>query len=158
MTRAAYRIRRATLDDALVLARLRFEFRSSQSPVVETPHEFISRCEIWMRERLRLGTPWRSWVAAAQDRAIGTLWLQTIEKIPNPGNEREFHGYVSSIYVTPESRRSGIATSLLLSCLEECDALGLDAVFLWCTPESRPLYERHGFRGSGELLTRRSSA
>ena len=145
------------LEDAAELARLRFEFRSTQGPVVESPSEFISRCAVWMRERLLAGSPWRSWVAAAEDQLIGTLWLQTIEKIPNPGNEREFHGYLTSIYVTPESRRSGIATALLSACLEECDTLGLDAVFLWCTPESRPLYERYGFRGGGELLTRRSS-
>jgi ribosomal protein S18 acetylase RimI-like enzyme len=158
VTRAAYRIRQATLEDAPVLARLRFEFRSTQNPVVESRSEFISRCETWMRERLLSGTPWRSWVAAVQDEVVGTLWLQTIEKIPNPGDEREFHGYVSSIYVTPESRRLGIATSLLRSCLKECDSLALDAVFLWCTPESRLLYERHGFRGNGELLTRKFSA
>jgi N-acetylglutamate synthase-like GNAT family acetyltransferase len=151
---AAYQIRRATAADARELAELRFEFRSTQGLPIESSSEFRSRCEPWMRDRLVLGAAWRCWVGAAEHRIIGTLWLQTIEKIPNPGDEREFHGYLSSIYVSREYRGSGVGTGLLLSCLGECDALGLDAVFLWCTPQSRPLYERHGFQGNGELLSR----
>jgi N-acetylglutamate synthase-like GNAT family acetyltransferase len=92
---------------------------------------------------------------AQEDRGVvGTLWLQLIEKIPNPGQEPEQHGYVSSVFVLPERRNTGLGGALLAACLAECDRLGLDTVFLWCTPESRRLYQRHGFAGREDFLSR----
>jgi N-acetylglutamate synthase-like GNAT family acetyltransferase len=86
---------------------------------------------------------------------VGTLWLQLVEKLPNPGDETELHGYVSSVYVAPALRNEGVGTGLLTACLAECDALAIDAVFLWSTPDSRRLYERHGFAVRDDLLDRR---
>jgi GNAT superfamily N-acetyltransferase len=154
MNSATWPIRRAVVDDAPELARLRYEFRSTQQTMVEDREQFEERCRYWMRERLLPGAAWRCWVGIDKGRLIGTLWLQVVEKIPNPGEEQEYHGYISSVYVIPDHRHSGVGTALLLACLEECDSLDLDAVFLWCTPESRPLYERHGFHGPGPLLCR----
>jgi N-acetylglutamate synthase-like GNAT family acetyltransferase len=94
-------------------------------------------------------------VAVAEERLVGTIWLQVIEKLPNPGGEPELHGYVSSVYVAPPLRNGGVGTGLVTICLAECDALGLDAVFLWSTPDSRRLYQRHGFDLRDDLLDRR---
>jgi hypothetical protein len=69
-----------------------------------------------MVERLAPGARWRCWVAVAEGQLVGTLWLQLLEKLPNPGDE---------------------------------------AVFLWSTPDSRRLYERHGFAVRDDLLDRR---
>lgn len=93
----------------------------------------------------------------ADDRGavVGTVWLQLIQKLPNPVAERELHGYISSLYVTPEHRGAGVGTLLLRAVLEECDARGVDAVLLWPTPKSRSLYERHGFAVRSDLLERR---
>ena len=86
---------------------------------------------------------------------LGAAWLQLLEKIPNPVGEPELHGYISSLYVTSDRRGSGVGSALLRACLQECESRGADAVFLWPTPRSRPLYQRHGFEVRGDMLERR---
>src|SRR4051812_42796557 len=93
-------IRRAGEDDTPALARLRFEFRSSTRAVVEPEADFVARAEPWMAERLR-NESWRVWVAEVDGALVGTLWVQIIEKLPNPGGTSEEHAYVSSVYVRP---------------------------------------------------------
>ena len=88
---------------------------------------------------------------------IGTVWLELIEKLPNPVGERERHGYITNLYVRAEQRGAGAGTRLLRAALAECDARGVDAVLLWPTPRSRSLYEREGFRPASDLLERRQS-
>ena len=147
-------VRPARAEDAGVLARLRWEFRSSIGQPEEGEKEFIERCALWMRDRLAGGT-WRCWVAEQQGDVVGTVWLQFVEKLPNPVAERERHGYVSSLYVRPTVRGKGTGSALLGACLEACREYDVDAVILWPTPESRSLYLRHGFSAHEDLLERR---
>jgi GNAT superfamily N-acetyltransferase len=80
------------------------------------------------------------------------VWLQLIEKLPNPVAEPEWHGYVSSLYVEPSERSGGLGSALLAECLAECASRAVDAVVLWPTPRSRTLYLRHGFAVHDDLL------
>ena len=107
---------------------------------------FVARCTGWMAGRLGGGGAWRCWVAEDHGKIVGTVWLGLFEKIPNPVAEPEWHGYVSNLYVLPEWRGHATGGALLAAALQECDTRRLDAVILWPTPESRSLYERHGFR------------
>jgi GNAT superfamily N-acetyltransferase len=155
VTETSWQIRLATTDDAEELARLRHAFRTEWQPATEPEAEFLSRCTGWMRDRLAADSHWRCWAAVAAGRIVGTIWLQVIEKLPNPVDEPELHGYVSSVYVEPPFRNSGVGTALVTACLAECDVMGVDAVFLWATPDSRRLYQRHGFALRDDLLDRR---
>jgi GNAT superfamily N-acetyltransferase len=152
---AATIVRRAGPDDALALARLRFDFRAEIDPPVEDEAVFVERCRRWMASRLQPEGAWRCWLAEERDAPIGMSWLQLLEKIPNPVGEPELHAYVSSLFVRSERRGSGIGSMLLAACLEACESCDADAVFLWPTPRSRPLYERHGFALRDDLLERR---
>ena len=152
---AEYRIRRATPDDAGQLARLRLDFRTEGIAAAEDQSAFLKRCREWMNVRLEPASPWRCWVADSNSALIGTLWLQVIEKLPNPVREPELHGYISSVYVVPDRRNLGVGTALLRSCLQESDRMRLDVVFLWSTTASRPLYRRCGFEVGNDLYSRR---
>ena len=104
----------------------------------------------------RLATAaWRSWVLERQGELVGSVWLQLLEKLPNPVAEPEWHGYISSLFVRPDARGSGLGSRLLVAALEECDRRGCDAVLLWPTPRSRSLYQRHGVALRDDLLERR---
>ncbi|HWF86496.1 MAG TPA: GNAT family N-acetyltransferase [Vicinamibacterales bacterium] len=142
-------IRRATPDDAAVLAELRWEFRSDR-PDAHEPHDsFVVRCAEWMRSELA-GSTWRVWVALQDDRIVGNVWLGTIPKLPNPGAEREEHAYISNVYVTPSSR-GGVGRALLEAAL--ADAAGrADRVILWPSGLSKTLYARYGFAPIGNLM------
>jgi N-acetylglutamate synthase-like GNAT family acetyltransferase len=153
-----FQIRPARSSDAPALARLRYEFRAGDDSPVQAEADFLTRCTAWMEPRLAPGGTWRCWLAEEAGRPVGTIWLKLIEKLPNPVGERERHGYVSSLYVVPSSRGAGLGSRLLEVCLEACEAEHLDAVFLWPTPRSRSLYERHGFAVADDLLERRPSS
>jgi GNAT superfamily N-acetyltransferase len=148
-------IRRAEPADVPELVRLRYELRSELDPPVEPQAAFKERCTAWMAERLRSGAMWRCWVAASKSRLVGTVWLALVEKLPNPNAHLEWHGYISSVYVVPALRNHGIGSALIKACLEHCQKEGVDAVFLWPTPRSRGLYQRHGFAVREDLLERR---
>lgn len=108
-----------------------------------------------MRERLDGADAWRAWVADADAEIVGGVWLQLLEKVPNPVGEPETHAYVTNLYVRPERRGRGIGSALLSAALAECGGRGVDAVVLWPTPDSRPLYERHGFSVRDNVMERR---
>jgi GNAT superfamily N-acetyltransferase len=145
-------IRRASPADADALAALRWEFRSSIAPPNEDRADFVARCAEWMRARLAAGDAWHAWIAESADgEAVGTVWLQRVEKMPNPVAEPEVHGYVTNLYVR-ESARGGVGGRLVAAVLEECAAAGVHQAFLWPTQRSRSLYRRWGFVGEGEVM------
>jgi GNAT superfamily N-acetyltransferase len=148
-------IRLAESTDAPALARLRYELRASHDPAYEPEAEFLARCGAWMAARLAPGGPWRCWAAEEAGKLVGSIWLQIIEKMPNPGAEPEKHGYISNLYVEPSRRGAGLGSLLLDTCVLFCEREAVDAMILWPTPRSRPLYERHGFAVCEDLLERR---
>jgi ribosomal protein S18 acetylase RimI-like enzyme len=152
------RIRRARATDAGALAALRYEFRASYGAVTESRAAFVRRCAKWMRRELQGGSPrWYCWVAIASGGAIvGHVWLQTIDKIPNPVDEAERHAYISNLYVNP-AFRGGTGGLLIDAALAWCRTHAIDSVVLWPTPRSRALYKRKGFRASGAIFDRRVS-
>jgi len=151
---ASITIRLAHESDAPRLARLRYDFRSEMHPTTESDHEFAQRCESWMAERLRDGSRWRCWVAERQYDLVGGLWVQLIEKIPNPSDEPEEHAYISNVYVRDVARGSGIGSALLDAALAWCDERPVHSVILWPSVRSRPLYERFGFTFADGILER----
>jgi GNAT superfamily N-acetyltransferase len=153
-TTATRLVRRATPDDAATLARFRFAFRSKRHPVSEGEDDFLARCTPWMRARLGADSRWRVWLLEQAGTPIGNIWLQMIEKIPNPGAESELYGYISNFFVQPAHRNSGAGTMLLDAAIAECRRLHTGMVFLWPSDESRPLYLRNGFGAADAMLLR----
>lgn len=152
------RVRRATAEDAIILATLRFEFRSAIGEAIESPEEFVARCEGWMRDRLSDNGFWFAWIAETLDEdgplAIGAVWLQLIEKVPNPVIEKEAHAYITNLFVLESERRRGAGSMLVDAAVAECKSWDIDTIILWPTPRSRTLYERHGFAAANAIMAR----
>jgi GNAT superfamily N-acetyltransferase len=147
---ATVEIRAATPDDARTLAELRWEFRAGRDPAVEERQAFVDRCAAWMAIELA-GTAWRGWVAHQSGRIVGQVWVNLIEKLPNPIDERERHLYLSNLYVQPAAR-GGVGTALLETALEWAGANGVDRVILWPSARSVGLYTRHQFRRDADVM------
>jgi GNAT superfamily N-acetyltransferase len=145
-------IRQATAADTAALARLRYDFRTSLSATDEGEEVFIERCRLWMQSRLAANGPWRCWVAEAEQKIVGHLWVKLIEKIPNPTTESEYHAYITNFYVIEASRAQGIGSMLLTPALDWIREQDVYAVILWPTEESRSLYQRHGFADPEDLM------
>lgn len=152
-------VRPATAADAQALADLRYEFRAGQAPVNEAKADFLTRCAAWMRARLEHPGAWRCWVWERGGAIEGHVWLQLVEKIPNPVDEPEYHAYMTNAYVRPRAR-GGAGSELLAAALAWCRANAVDQVILWATERSRTLYARHGFEIRADImaLTLRSVA
>src|SRR5205085_1557563 len=117
---------------------------------------FLSRCVPWMAERLAGGGAWRSWIAELDDKPIGCVWVQRVEKLPNPNGLPGTNAYLSNFYVDERYRGRGYGSVLLREALLWCDASDIDIAFMWPTPQSRPLYARHGFRAADAMMERSS--
>ena len=144
-------IRAAVADDADRLAQLRWDFRVARAPVQEEQDAFLRRCAEWMRRELASQAVWRAWVAVAGGEIVGQLWVQTINKMPNPVAERERHAYVSNVYVQPD-HRGGAGSRLVEAALAWARAEHIDRVILWPSTRSVTLYERHGFTHRGDVM------
>ena len=145
-------IRLAAPDDAEMLARMRYAFRASLGVAVEDEAAFVARATAWMAQRLGGDGAWRCWVAMHDGLIAGHLWLQTIEKIPNPVVELERHAYITNVSVDEALRGAGIGQRLMDAALAFCREQGVDSVILWPTSRSRTLYARNGFEVRDDIM------
>ena len=144
-------MRLANASDAPALAVLRYALRSSTGVATEPKSEFLRRCTAWMEHRLKKDV-WVCWVAEEDEQLIGAVWLQLVEKIPNPRSEAEHHAYLTNFYVDERARGRGVGTKLLSAAIEWCKTADVHAIILWPTERSRSLYERNGFAVRDDLL------
>jgi len=144
-------LRLAKQSDAAALAQLRYDFRASTGIATEPEGEFVERCSAWMTAHLDDRGHWKCWVAESEN-IVGALWLQLVEKIPNPRAEPEYHAYITNFYLRESARGQGIGTRMLTMALDWCRACKVHAVILWPSEKSRTLYERHGFAVRSDLL------
>ena len=145
-------IRLATPADAETLARMRYAFRASVGSAVEDQAAFVQRATSWMADRLGADGTWRCWVAEHEGAIAGNLWLQLIEKIPNPVAELEKHAYITNVLVDEALRGGGIGQRLMDAALAFCREQRVDSVILWPTPRSRTLYARNGFAVRDDIM------
>jgi GNAT superfamily N-acetyltransferase len=151
---SAVSIREATPADADTLAVLRYRFRSALGAAVEEEAVFVARAAPWLRARIGR-PPWRVWAAVGPGGAlVGNIFLQLVEKLPNPVVEAETIGYITNLYVEPAHRGRGLGGRLLRTALAACPPGEVDTVILWPTAESVPLYRRAGFGPPAGILER----
>jgi GNAT superfamily N-acetyltransferase len=147
-------IRPASPTDAPTLARLRYRFRALLGAAIESEETFVGRAADWFSTRLAADA-WRGWVAVdGNDEIVGHVFIQLVEKIPNPLPEPEAIGYLTNFYVVPAWRNRGLGRRLIEVALAACDSLDLESVILWPTEESMSLYARHSFAPPAKLLER----
>jgi len=145
-------IRPAGPGDAAALATLRWQFKleDDDGEIPEDKEKFSAECEAWLRTRM--AGPWRAWLAEAEGRPCGHVFVCLVEKVPSPFPASEALGYVTNFYVTPEQRNRGLGKALLDEVTRHARAHQLDTLIVWPSERSAPLYRRCGFGRPGELL------
>jgi GNAT superfamily N-acetyltransferase len=146
------KVRLASEPDALTLARLRYEFRSLFHQVREDEATFVDRCTVWMQERLRSESLWKCWIAELEETAIGNVWVQLVEKIPNPIEEPEYYIYLTNFYVREQYRSHGVGSMLLSEILDWVKSKNIKTIILWPSGRSKPFYLRHGFATAEDVM------
>ena len=144
-------VRPATTDDTDELARLRWDFRVEHgTPVTRTFEEFATEFRAFVTDALAGGARWRAWVAHADGRLVGCVWLQLVEMVPHPNRARWERpiAYVTNMYVEPDLRGAGLGARLLDAAIGFAREREVAEAIVWPTKRSVSFYRRAGF-GTG---------
>jgi ribosomal protein S18 acetylase RimI-like enzyme len=154
-------VRRATLDDlspvvALRLALLREEERN---PFFARPHPDAGDRALQLT-RAELTTPGEVFLVAIRGASIvGMLRCRSARRMPLVAEARQ--AVVTTVYVVPEQRRSGVLRALLGGADRWCRRQGLTGMRLQCALTNdvgRKAWESLGFEPAETLYLRRIPA
>jgi GNAT superfamily N-acetyltransferase len=151
--KATPEIRQAVAHDAPDLARMRHALYSEQGPERESLDEYVDRFAGFVHDALA-SDAWRIWVAELQAGIVGTIWLQLVERVPRPGEDRgELPiGYLTNVFVEPELRDGGLGSRMLEEIITWARARGVEEIIVWPSERSYPFYERAGFSRTPDPL------
>ena len=154
-----FRTRKATLDDASVLARHRVGmFRDMGS--IRPAHEqaLLEQSRLYFEAALVTGeyVAWIAEAASEPGKPLGGAGLQLRSMLPRPGEGggplllgRE--GLVLNVYVERFWRRRGIARLLMRELIDWSRAHGVVRLVLHASDEGRVLYQSLGFVVTNEM-------
>lgn len=156
MAASSVRLRRATLDDAALLADLGARtFRDAYRDEADGTalEAFIAEAFGPAVQAAELAEPSNRAVIATVDAvAVGYVFLRDEAPEVPIGGERPI--LLSRLYVDASAQGRGVGRALFAWALEEADRLGRDV--LWLTvwernPRAIAIYERWGFEHRGEI-------
>jgi GNAT superfamily N-acetyltransferase len=147
-------LRSADLEDIPELSRLRWHLYDEISPVLgESSPDYQERFTPFAEDALR-SEAWHIVVATNREELVGAMWVYRVPRIPQPG-----HGpaaplaYLTSVYVAPAHRDSGLGSRMLTDIQAWCRDEGFSLIMAWPSDRSTPFYERAGFiRPAGPLV------
>ena len=147
----SYTLRRATVDDAPLLAVHRARIWHE---VGEWDEESLERqIPIWtefIRRTVSDGT-YIAWIAEENGGPIGSGAILVQLAIPRPGFVSERAGRVQSVYVVPTQRRRGIARAIMERLLAYARDEKLISLTLRPSDDARALYGSLGFSAADEM-------
>jgi GNAT superfamily N-acetyltransferase len=147
-----YRIRRATVEDAPVIARHRAAmFRDMGDVSGDDVARIESSSLVYMRqmmaERRYLG-----WLAERQGEVVAGCGLIISQLLPRPGAiDGGAQALIVNVYCESEHRRRGLARALMTAMLDWCKRERIAKVVLHASRDGRPLYEGLGFVQTNEM-------
>jgi GNAT superfamily N-acetyltransferase len=143
-------IRRAGLDDAKALARLRWLWRTvERGEYGLSPAEFDVAFTQWWSTRL---TSHVAYIAEHAADAIGMAWLAVFDRMPQPRQLERLAGNVQSVFVLEEYRNCGTGRALVDAVISEAKSRGLGYLIVHPSVRAYPLYERLGFSETDQIL------
>jgi hypothetical protein len=138
-------IRRATIDDAEAIERIRVEtWRATYRGLL--PDGLIDQLQSNVerrRERLRSPSPSEINFVAEEGADVVGYALAGPERTHDP----EYAGEVYAIYVLPAAQRRGHGRALIRECARELAVRGMPALLIWVLRENtigRGFYDRMG--------------
>jgi GNAT superfamily N-acetyltransferase len=128
---------------------------------IELRHYTLPRGCVWTTDDLAgaaLSLPPRAWRAPTRVTLLeGSVFLTHLPRAARLGAAMEWrhlrgpHYYVRDVGVLPSMQGRGLGSALMRPTLDRCDREGLPAYLEASSERSTALYERLGFRVTGEL-------
>jgi len=160
--RDAFRVRRATAEDAAVIAR----HRAAMCVEIGTSTaDLVAALESDTRKYLQDAIPsgeyvaWLAHPAGDVNAIVAGAGVQVRRKLPFPRLHADGtcdvaagrEAIVLNVYTERAYRRRGIARSLMYEILAWSKSVGLESLVLHAAPDGRPLYESLGFVPTNEM-------
>lgn len=92
------------------------------------------------------------WVVEDNNEIIASAAIVFYQFPPTYTNKTGWKGYITNMYTRNDYRKQGIATMLLEKLVEEAKYRGIKKLWLGASKLGRPVYEKFGFRETGEWL------
>jgi GNAT superfamily N-acetyltransferase len=148
-----YRIRRATVDDAAVIARHRAAMFYEMKSVDETESASIISASIPQLSEMLAEGDYSGWLVELEEKVIAGGGVMMRRLLPRPGSlQGGEEAYIMNIYTEPEHRRRGLARKIMETILEWCSEGGFARVTLHPSDEGESLYCSLGFERTKEML------
>ena len=90
-------------------------------------------------------------IAAMGSRSLPGL--RVLHAVEGPHPKEPAHCYLRVIGCEPDRQGQGVGSRLMQPMLEQCDARGMPAYLESSNEKNVPLYRRHGFEVTGEVVT-----
>ncbi len=141
-------LRRATVDDAAELTRLRALMYEAMGIDASAP-EWQTSCHDAFVRRLTEPDRFAGFVVEDAGRVVscGVGWVE--EHLPSPRQHDGRRGHIASMSTEPGARRRGHARDVFAALMAWFASYDVPRVDLRATPDGRPLYESFGFRALG---------
>jgi GNAT superfamily N-acetyltransferase len=147
-----YRIRRATVEDAPVIARHRAAMFRDMGDASGDDVARIESASILYLRRMISERRFLGWLAERQGEVVAGGGLVVSQLLPRPGAvDGGAQALILNVYCEPEHRRRGLARALMEVMLEWCKRERMAKVVLHASQDGRPLYESLGFIQTNEM-------
>jgi RimJ/RimL family protein N-acetyltransferase/GNAT superfamily N-acetyltransferase len=158
---APFLIRRATVEDAAVIARHRARMFHDMNEISDEAYDdFIVASQEWTERGLTSGE-YIGWLATPQaepNRIVAGAGVQLRQAPPHPcrpARDGTFakgrHAIVLNVFTEPEWRKRGAAVFLMDAILAWAREEKLDRLILHASDQARSLYEKMGFIATNEM-------
>jgi GNAT superfamily N-acetyltransferase len=147
-----YSLRKATVDDAPVLARQRrLMMIATGAMPPEDGDELEAAVLTWLKRAMPAET-FHSWIVECAGVAVAGGGLQLRTLMPRPGYVNgEPEGLIVSMWTDDPHRRRGLGRQVVEAILAWGRANGVTRFTLHASDAGRPLYEEFGFQQTNEM-------
>jgi GNAT superfamily N-acetyltransferase len=141
----SYQLRRATLDDATILAGHRNAMFRDMGVPLDAP-VLAEQFRAWLHETMPAGV-YHAWVIESEaGEIVAGGGMTIIPWPPGPHYPAGKIAYVYNIYTEPAHRGRGLARRIMDSIHHFCSASGISSAALNTSDSGRHLYESLGYR------------
>lgn len=147
-----YRIRRAMIEDAQVIARHRVAMFRDMGDVNEDDVARLESASFVHMRQMMVEQRYLGWLAERQGEIVAGGGLIISQLLPRPGAiDGGAQALIVNVYCEPEHRRRGLARALMTAMLDWCKRDRIAKVVLHASQDGRPLYESLGFVQTNEM-------
>lgn len=144
-------IRPITLDDAAQVTEHRHRMFVDAGKPDDAKLRAMSDAFLeWVKPKIQAGQ-YFGWFAEEQGQVVSGVGMMVIEWPPHPLHLEPLRGYILNVYTEPAHRGRGLAKRLTQMAMQEARDRRLSLTILHATSLGRPLYEKLGFSGTGEM-------